>query len=96
MIGKVNVAGLGLPSEMAGAVESGASQSFAIWNPVDLCYNTAMIAHALAAKEVTAEPGATISTDRMGSVTLEDTNTAAMSETFTYDKSNMEEFKSLF
>ncbi|SNR56672.1 rhamnose ABC transporter substrate-binding protein [Puniceibacterium sediminis] len=96
MIGKVNVTGLGLPSEMAGAIESGASQSFAIWNPVDLGYTTAMIAHALALDEATAEPGATIKTGRMGSVTLDDTNSAAMSVPFTYDKSNIEEFKSIF
>jgi ABC-type sugar transport system substrate-binding protein len=31
-IGKVYVTGLGLPSEMAGAIKSGASKSFAIWN----------------------------------------------------------------
>lgn len=37
-IGKVYVTGLGLPSEMAGAVKSGASKSFAIWNPIDLGY----------------------------------------------------------
>ena len=47
-VGEVNVTGLGLPSEMAGAIESGASKSFAIWNPVDLGYTAAMIAHALA------------------------------------------------
>ena len=34
-IGKVYVTGLGLPSEMAGAIKSGASKSFAIWNPID-------------------------------------------------------------
>ena len=37
-IGQVNVTGLGLPSEMAGCVESGATTSFAIWNPIDLGY----------------------------------------------------------
>lgn len=37
-IGEINVTGLGLPSEMAGAIESGASKSFAIWNPIDLGY----------------------------------------------------------
>ena len=95
-VGEVNVTGLGLPSEMAGAIESGASKSFAIWNPVDLGYTTAMIAHALATDEATAEPGAEISTGRMGSVTLDDTNSAAMSEPFTYDASNIDEFKSIF
>ncbi|PJE33091.1 Autoinducer 2-binding protein LsrB precursor [Pseudooceanicola marinus] len=95
-VGQVNVTGLGLPSEMAGAVESGASKSFAIWNPVDLGYTTAMIAHALATDAATAEPGAEIPTGRMGSVTLDEDKTAAMSEPFTYDASNIDEFKSIF
>ncbi|SDY63970.1 rhamnose ABC transporter substrate-binding protein [Citreimonas salinaria] len=95
-VGQVNVTGLGLPSEMAGAIESGASKSFAIWNPVDLGYTTAMIAHALATDEATAEPGAEIDTGRMGSVTLDEDNQAAMSEPFTYDESNIDEFKSIF
>ncbi|WP_299815566.1 rhamnose ABC transporter substrate-binding protein [uncultured Jannaschia sp.] len=95
-VGEVNVTGLGLPSEMAGAIESGASKSFAIWNPVDLGYATAMIAHALASDEATAEPGAEISMGRIGTATLDEDNQAAMSEPFTYDASNIDEFKSVF
>ncbi|WP_128255440.1 rhamnose ABC transporter substrate-binding protein [Falsirhodobacter deserti] len=95
-IGQVNVTGLGLPSEMAGAVASGASKSFAIWNPVDLGYSATMIAYHLAKEDVTAEPGATIPIGRMGEVTLDDTNSAPMSEPFTYDSSNIDEFKSVF
>ena len=57
-IGEINVTGLGLPSEMAGCVESGATRSFAIWNPIDLGYSAAMIAHALASGEATAEEAA--------------------------------------
>lgn len=95
-IGQINVTGLGLPSEMAGAVESGASKSFAIWNPVDLGYATTMIAYHLAHGDATAEPGATIEMGRMGTATLDENNEAAMSEPFTYDSSNIEEFKSVF
>lgn len=95
-IGKVNVTGLGLPSEMAGAVESGASKSFAIWNPVDLGYAAATIAYELASGKVKAEPGATIPMGRIGTTTLDADNEAAMSEPFRYDKSNIEEFKSVF
>ncbi|WP_116083375.1 rhamnose ABC transporter substrate-binding protein [Tropicimonas sp. IMCC34011] len=94
--GEVNVTGLGLPSEMAGAIESGASQSFAIWNPVDLGYATAMLAYNLATDEAKAEPGAEIGMGRMGTATLDDDNQAAMSEPFTYDASNIDEFKSVF
>jgi len=95
-VGEVNVTGLGLPSEMAGAIESGASQSFAIWNPIDLGYSAAMIAHALASGEATAEPGAEISIGRVGTITLDDTNSAAMADPFVYDASNIDQFKSIF
>ncbi len=95
MIGQVNVTGLGLPSEMAGAIDSGASQSFAIWNPIDLGYATTMLAYDLV-NGATAEPGAELDMGRIGTATLDDNNEAAMSEPFTYDASNIEEFKSIF
>ena len=95
-IGEINVTGLGLPSEMAGCVESGATKSFAIWNPIDLGYSATMIAHALAAGAAEAAPGAEIPMGRMGAVTLDDTNSAAMSDPFTYDASNIDQFKSIF
>ena len=50
-VGQINVTGLGLPSEMAGHVESGASKSFAIWNPIDLGYAATMIAYNLATEQ---------------------------------------------
>lgn len=95
-VGQINVTGLGLPSEMAGAVESGASKSFAIWNPIDLGYSATMIAYHLAKGDAKAEPGASIPMGRMGSVTLDDNNEGAMADPFVYDSSNIEEFKSIF
>ncbi|KAA2315020.1 rhamnose ABC transporter substrate-binding protein [Pseudooceanicola sediminis] len=95
-IGQVNVTGLGLPSEMAGAVESGASESFAIWNPIDLGYSAAMIAYHLAKGDAEATAGAEIPMGRMGALTLDDNLEGAMADPFVYDKSNIEEFKSIF
>ena len=94
--GEINVTGLGLPSEMAGAIESGASKSFAIWNPIDLGYSATMIAHALATGEATAEPGASIPMGRMGEVTLDETNSGAMADPFVYDASNIADFVDIF
>ena len=94
-IGQINVTGLGLPSEMAGHVESGASQSFAIWNPIDLGYSATMLANDLI-KGDEAKPGAQLSMGRMGTLTLDDNNEGAMADPFVYDKSNIEEFKSIF
>ncbi|WP_299895657.1 rhamnose ABC transporter substrate-binding protein [uncultured Ruegeria sp.] len=95
-VGEVNVTGLGLPSEMAGAIENGASKSFAIWNPIDLGYSATMIAHALASGSASAEPGAEISIGRVGTITLDETNSAAMADPFIYDASNIDQFKSIF
>ncbi|HQU66851.1 MAG TPA: rhamnose ABC transporter substrate-binding protein [Albidovulum sp.] len=95
-IGQINVTGLGLPSEMAAAVESGASQSFAIWNPIDLGYSATMIAYNLVKGNAKAEAGGKIGMGRMGEVTLDDNNEGAMADPFVYDKSNIEEFKSIF
>ncbi|SFB07021.1 rhamnose-binding protein [Poseidonocella pacifica] len=94
-VGEVNVTGLGLPSEMAGAIQSGASKSFAIWNPIDLGYSATMMAYQIA-KGAEAAPGAEISIGRMGTITLDDTNSAAMADPFVYDSSNIDEFKSIF
>ena len=95
-VGQVNVTGLGLPSEMAGAIESGASKSFAIWNPIDLGYSAAMLSYQLATGAAEAGPGATIPMGRMGSLTLDDNAEGAMADPFVYDASNIDEFKSIF
>jgi rhamnose transport system substrate-binding protein len=95
-IGQVNVTGLGLPSEMAGHVKSGASKSFAIWNPIDLGYAATTIAYNLATGKATAAPGGEIPMGRMGSVKLDDNNEGAMADPFVYDASNVEEFAKIF
>ena len=95
-VGSVNVTGLGLPSEMAGHVKSGASKSFAIWNPIDLGYAATMIAYNLNTGAAKAEPGAAIPMGRMGSVTLDDKGEGAMADPFTYDATNIDEFSSIF
>nr|WP_306267184.1 rhamnose ABC transporter substrate-binding protein [Pararhizobium sp. IMCC3301] len=94
--GQINVTGLGLPSEMAGHVASGASKSFAIWNPIDLGYSATMIAYNLATGKAEAKPGAAIPMGRMGSVTLDDNNEGAMADPFVYDASNIDAFKDIF
>lgn len=94
--GEINVTGLGLPSEMAGHVKSGASKSFAIWNPIDLGYSATMLAYNLAAEKATAEPGSTIPMGRMGSLTLDDNTEGAMADPFVYDASNIDAFKDIF
>lgn len=95
-VGEVIVTGLGLPSEMAGAIESGASKSFAIWNPIDLGYSATTLAYHLATDAAEAVPGAEIPMGRMGTLTLDDNTEGAMADPFVYDESNIDDFKNIF
>jgi rhamnose transport system substrate-binding protein len=94
-IGEINVTGLGLPSEMAGCVDSGATKSFAIWNPIDLGYAATMLAYNIHNGAATDE-GSSVEMGRIGSAVLDGTGSAAMSDPFTYDSSNVGDFKSIF
>ena len=95
-VGAINVTGLGLPSEMAAHVKSGASKSFAIWNPIDLGYSATMIAYNLATKKAETKEGAEIPMGRMGKVKLDANNDGAMADPFVYDASNVEQFAKIF
>lgn len=95
-VGEINVTGLGLPSEMAGHVDSGASKSFAIWNPIDLGYAATMIAYNLSKGTAMAEGGKSIPMGRMGEVVLDENMEGAMADPFVYDASNVADFKDIF
>ena len=96
LIGKVYVTGLGLPSEMAGHVKSGAVKSFAIWNPIDLGYTATELAYAFVKGKASGKEGEQIAVGRMGKVTIEAGGEAAMAPPFTYDKSNVDQFAKIF
>ncbi|HEX4511497.1 MAG TPA: rhamnose ABC transporter substrate-binding protein [Burkholderiaceae bacterium] len=96
LIGKVYVTGLGLPSEMAGHVHSGAVKSFAIWNPIDLGYTATELAYAFVKGKATGKEGEEIAAGRMGKIKIEGDNEAAMAPPFTYDASNIDKFAKVF
>jgi len=96
LVGKVFVTGLGLPSEMAGHVHSGAVDTFAIWNPIDLGYTAVYAAAQLVRKKASGKPGTTVSVGRMGTLSIDANGDAAMAEPFTFDKSNVDQFAKFF
>ena len=96
LVGKVFVTGLGLPSEMAGHVKSGAVREFAIWNPIDLGYAATYAAYDFVKGQPTAKPGGSISAGRMGSIALDANGEGAMAPPFTYDKGNVDKFSKIF
>ena len=97
LIGKVNVTGLGAAVRVQAVHrQSAPSQAVALWNPIDLGYSAVYLAHDLAVKKDEAKPGATLSIGRVGKVTLDDTNAAAMAPPFQFDKSNIEKFSKIY
>ena len=92
LVGKVFVTGLGLPSEMAGHVKSGAVREFAIWNPIDLGY-----AATYAASEfIKGSAGKEVAVGRMGKVTPDAQGEAALGPPFVYNKDNVDSFAKMF
>jgi len=95
-IGQVYVTGLGLPSEMAGAIKSGATKEFAIWNPIDLGYSATEIAYRLVKGETDGKPGSEINAGRMGKIKVGENGEAAMADPFVYNASNIDQFSKVF
>jgi rhamnose transport system substrate-binding protein len=96
LVGKVFVTGLGLPSEMAGHVKSGAVREFAIWNPIDLGYAATYAAYGFVKGDPGARPGGSINAGRMGAIALDMHGEAAMAPPFTYNKENVDQFSKIF
>lgn len=96
LVGKVLVTGLGLPSEMAGHVKSGAVREFAIWNPIDLGYAATYAAHQFVTGKATSDAGASVSVGRLGAVTLDANGEADLGPPSTYNAANVDKFAKLF
>ncbi|MEJ0011708.1 MAG: rhamnose ABC transporter substrate-binding protein [Bauldia sp.] len=96
LVGKVFVTGLGLPSEMITHVKSGASPSFALWNPIDLGYAATTIAYNLATKKETATAGGELSMGKLGKVKLDDDLSGPMAPPFVFNASNIDEFSKVY
>jgi rhamnose transport system substrate-binding protein len=96
LIGKVYVTGLALPSQFKQFIDNGTSKEVALWNPIDLGYSAIYLAYDLAVKKEKAKPGATLSIGRVGKVTLDDNDEAAMANPFVFDKSNIDQYSKIY
>jgi rhamnose transport system substrate-binding protein len=96
LVGKVFITGLGLPSELAGHVRSGAVDTFAIWNPIDLGYTAVYAAHSVLAGKASGKPGTEVPVGRMKSLKIDPNGDAAMAEPYVFDKANVDKFAKFF
>jgi rhamnose transport system substrate-binding protein len=94
-IGRVFVTGLGLPSEMAGAIKSGASKAFALWNPVDFGYAAVQIA-AHAARGTMVGPDTSVEAGRLGAVTFDQSGVGFLGSPTVFDAANIDQFAAMF
>ena len=81
---------------MKGAVLAGATDTFAIWNPIDLGYSAVTIAAMIQSGKATGAASTTIHAGRMGDIKIGEDGQAAMADPFTFDKSNIEQFSKIF
>jgi rhamnose transport system substrate-binding protein len=97
LAGKIQLTGLGLPSEMKQYILDGTCQKMELWNPIDLGYTATYISYLLVKGNLSSvSPGQTFDAGRMGTVTVGDGNVAVMGKPYVFDKSNIEKFAAIY
>lgn len=97
--GKVQLTGLGLPSEMAEYIESGVCQWMYLWNPIDVGYLSGYVADALVKGTITGKVGDKLKAGRLGekAVVQDGDGTQIMlGDPFKFDSSNIGEWKKVY
>lgn len=96
MQGKVQLTGLGLPSEMQHYVENGTCGQMALWNPVDLGYTSTFILKALVDGAATGAEGDVIEAGRMGQIIIGKDGNAVMGSPFVFNAENIATYAAMF
>jgi len=94
--GKVQLTGLGLPSEMKQYIKDGTCLKMSLWNPIDLGYSATYIAAELVRGQVQGKPGEAMKVGRMGTITIGQDGTAVMSEPYVFTKDNIDKFAAIY
>jgi rhamnose transport system substrate-binding protein len=96
LAGKIQLTGLGLPSQMKQYILDGTCQEMELWNPIDLGYSATYICWGLVTGKFTGKPGDVMHVGRMGDITVGPDGTAVMGKPFVFDKSNIDKYAALF
>lgn len=97
--GKVQLTGLGLPSEMAEYIESGVTPWMYLWNPVDVGYLAGYAADALVKGTITGTVGDKFKAGRLGDKEViqdGDGTQIMLGDPFKFDSSNIGEWKKVY
>jgi rhamnose transport system substrate-binding protein len=100
LIGKVQITGLGLPSEMAEYIDNKSCPYMFLWNLIDMGYLASYAATALTSGKITGALGQTFSAGKLGNytiVTSADGGTEViLGPPFKFEPSNINEFKNRY
>jgi len=94
--GKIELTGLGLPSEMKQYIKNGTCRKMSLWNPIDLGYSATYIAYKLVRGEFKGDQGEAMKVGRMGNITIGQGKVAVMSEPYVFEKSNIDKFAAIY
>ncbi len=97
--GKVQLTGLGLPSEMAEYIESGVCPWMYLWNPIDVGYLTGYAAFALVEGKITGKVGDKFNAGKLGDkevIADGDGTQIMLGDPFKFDAKNIGEWKSVY
>ncbi|MFC4304451.1 rhamnose ABC transporter substrate-binding protein [Cohnella boryungensis] len=97
--GKVQLTGLGLPSEMAEYIESGVCPWMYLWNPLDVGYLSGYAADALVKGTITGKAGDKFTAGALGEKEVipdGDGTQIMLGDPFKFDASNIAEWKAVY
>ena len=97
--GKVQLTGLGLPSEMADYITSGVSTAVHLWNPIDVGYLAAYTADALVKGTITGKEGDKFKAGTLGDktvITVGKGTEIMLGDPFEFNASNIDQWKKVY
>jgi len=97
--GKVQLTGLGLPSEMADYITSGVSTAVHLWNPIDVGYLAGYTSEALVKGTITGKTGEKFTAGTLGEksiITVGDGTEIMLGDPFEFNKSNIDQWKGVY
>ncbi|ASS65448.1 MULTISPECIES: rhamnose ABC transporter substrate-binding protein [unclassified Paenibacillus] len=97
--GKVQLTGLGLPSEMAEYIESGICQWMYLWNPIDVGYLAGFASEGLVSGKITGKVGDKIAAGKLGEKEViqdGDGTQIMLGDPFKFDAGNIAEWKAVY
>lgn len=90
--GKVQLTGLGLPSQMRKYVKSGCVKKVGLWSETDFGYLAEYAAHNVLAGKLSGKKGETFKAGHLGSRTVGANKTVILSKPLVFTKANIDKF----